>query len=318
MTWKLFALLGAGTILAQAGTPEAAKRHGLILERDIVYKTVGGTNLLLDFLPPQHPGGKPSPLMIYIHGGGWANGDRYAIFRQDHVELLKQMNQAGIACATIEYRLTRSGTTVFEAAVDCKDAARFFVKEAARFNIDPQRIGTWGGSAGGHLSLETALAPNRKLAGDEALRAFDPTFRCAVAYYPLTSFLTPDLSGGNFKRAERLVPILGGPLEEKRELAELLSPVSHLTAHSPPVLLIHGDQDQILSHEGCLYMQKRAQGCGASVEVLIVKGAAHGLRGENITPPLAEVTRQAMTFVRKALLETKVPGESAAHTRSAR
>lgn len=294
-------LLCAGAAQTQAGTPETAARYGLELKRDIVYKTVGGANLRLDFFPPLQRTGKPAPLMIYIHGGGWRNGDRYAIFRKDHVGLLKQMSQAGIACATIEYRLTGGGTTVLEAAIDCKDAARFLVKESARFNIDPQRIGTWGGSAGGHLCLETALAPNNQLLGDEALRVADPAFRCAIAFYPMTSFLLPEVTN----KVDRLITLLGGPLEEKRKLAELLSPMSHLDSNSPPILLIHGDQDAIISHRGSLLMEKEGDARGSKVTVLIVKGAGHGLQGLDLDPSLDEVTRQAMAFVRQALIENK-------------
>ena len=149
---------------------------------DIVYKTVGDQKLQLDLLTPKGLKSEAAPLLVYIHGGGWGGGDRYRCSRPDISGVFKRCAAAGILCATIEYRLNSPKATAFDSATDCKDALRFLVKNAKQYRIDPERIGTIGGSAGGHLSLVTALGDPKDFPGDPALAGFDPkSLRCEVA-----------------------------------------------------------------------------------------------------------------------------------------
>ena len=106
------------------------------------------------------------PVMIFTHGGGWGGGNKYKILGAPFIGTLQTLLNNGIACATIDYRLTRLGkSTAYDCVVDCKDAARFLMKNAKKYGLDVHRMGVWGGSAGGHLSLMTALAANNTLKG---------------------------------------------------------------------------------------------------------------------------------------------------------
>lgn len=276
---------------------------GLEVSPGIVYKEVNGEKLLMDFYHPRGENPGRAPVMMYIHGGGWGKGDRFKLFGDCFVNVLKGMTDSSIACAAIEYRLAKRGAvTTYDSLVDCFDAARYLMKEAERYRIDPDRMGTWGGSAGGHLSLVTALAPEEKFRGLPDLAESHPEFVCCLSYFPLASFVHQEIFGAsNFRRPARLVPILGGFVEEKRELADLMSPVLHLSKDSPPVLVIHGDADTVLPKESALLLEKTGKETGAPLEALIVKGAEHGLRGENIDPPLEEVDRRAMEFLKSSL-----------------
>ena len=119
-----------------------------------------------------------------------------------------------------------------------------------------------------------------------------------MAYYPATSFVHPELQkGGNLENPRRLIPIIGGPLEERREIARKLSPVELLSRESPPLWLVHGEQDTAVSHQHSIFLCERAKEKGASAECLIVHGAAHGLRGEAIDPPADEICRRTVDFI---------------------
>jgi acetyl esterase/lipase len=310
MKWMLVAmnLLLAGDCLS-APADDRKMQHNLELvkqfggETNIVYKTVNGEALdMILFLPKLGKQAK-SPVMLYTHGGGWGGGDKYAIFGNPFQETLKRLLENGIACATIEYRVTREGiSTAFDCVVDCKDAARFLMKNAERYGLDPDRIGVWGGSAGGHLSLMTALADNALFPGDEALKGYNPKFRCVASYFPATTFEKPELlKGSNFERPQRFIPLVGGLPDEKRDLVKLLSPVTHLKKDSPPILLLHGDKDTVLPISLSTYFIGQANELGADARLLTVKNGGHSFNGGPIDPTMPEINRFSAEFIIKHL-----------------
>ncbi|MGJ8726656.1 MAG: prolyl oligopeptidase family serine peptidase [Roseibacillus sp.] len=267
-------------------------------ESGIVYKTVDARNLKLTLFLPTKQSTEKRPLLIHTHGGGWSGGDVNKIVRPAFLGTLRQLLDSGVVCASIQYRLAKGETTVDHCVEDCKDAARFLVKNAEQWNLDPDRIGAWGGSAGGHLSLMTALADNSLSPGSDDLKDINPTFQCVVSYYPLTSFERTDLfEGSHFGDLKHFQKILGDLPANIPERAQLLSPVTHLTADTPPILLIHGDKDDILPINQSELFLKESQQFTDQVTLLTVKGARHSLGGKKISPSLEEVNKAAATFI---------------------
>jgi acetyl esterase/lipase len=294
----------AGTGKAQVAAPRIPA--DLRIRKDIVFKaTPSGSSEVLDlwFFEPLVQKYPRAPLVVYSHGGAWGGGDKLRVFRADTIEVIRELNRQGIASATIEYRLANGGAaTTYNSAADCKDAVRFLAKNAARFGLDPTRIGILGGSAGGHLALVTALGADADYPCDPTLNDSGATIRCVAAYYPATTFLHPaTMKGSNFERPQRLVPILGGTLEEKRAIAVKLSPVELVQPGSPPIFLAHGDNDTVLSHRHSLQLRDLAAQCGVPVECIISHGAGHGLRGDAIDPSVAEINRRTVAFFLKYL-----------------
>jgi len=245
--------------------------------------------------------------MLFTHGGGWSGGDVYKILRPTFMSTLRQLIEDGVACAAVTYRRTRTPEiTAFDCVVDCKDAARFLVKNGENYGLDSTRMGVWGGSAGGHLSLMTGLADNDLFPGDESLAEYEPQFRCIASYYPLTSFVREDLfEGSHFGDPEKMIPMLGGLAKDKPEAARLLSPTEHLTAQSPPMLLLHGRRDQILPISQSQHFLTVAKGKGADVRFIAVKGAAHSFGGKKISPSIEEINQMAAKFILKSLKEER-------------
>ncbi len=295
----------------KAGKAKAEKNAARIpgdlkIVRDIVFKDVknsDGKALDLWIFEPLVKKYERAPLVVYIHGGGWGGGDKTNVFRADTIEVIRTLNRAGIACATIEYRLADGGAaTAYDSAADCKDALGFLVKNAAKYGLDPARIGTFGGSAGGNLTLVTALGADADYPCDPALNAYRPKIRCVAAYYPATTFLHPEaMKGSNFERPQRLIPIIGGLIEEKRAIAVKLSPVELVRPGSPAIFLAHGDNDVVLSHRHSLLLRDIAEQKGVPIECVISKGAGHGFRGEGIDPAVGEINRRTVEFFLKHL-----------------
>lgn len=265
----------------------------------VIYKTVDGDTLDMILFLPDVKAVTKMPVMLYTHGGGWGGGNKLNILGAPFIGTLRTLINNGIACATIEYRLTRVGkSTAYDCVVDCKDAARFLMKNADKYGFDINRMGVWGGSAGGHLSLMTALADNKNFKGDASLQKYKPGFLCVVSYYPLTSFVNPEyLVGSNFEKPERFIPILGGPLSEKQELAKLLSPVEWINKKSTPILLLHGELDKILPIQQSIYLDEVGKAKGADIKLLRVKKADHSFNGENILPSMYDINKIAAAYM---------------------
>jgi acetyl esterase/lipase len=274
--------------------------------RDIPYKQVDGSEdsemLSLDLILPEtkrHASG--APVVIYIHGGGWSGGERYVLSPTQ----FKRFTDNGIAVACISYRLAKNGSSALECLVDCKDAARFLAKNAEQYHLDPQRFAARGHSAGGHLTLCTVLVPNDEplLKGDPSLAGENPRFLCAVAEAPLTTLFHPeeaDSADTITMRPGDLQKILGGKTAGELAKAELatnagrekfilslharapvdrvarvLSPEFWLDGSSPPLLLVHGTTDSLISVRGSRYFKQLGDERGAAVEYVEVKNGWH-------------------------------------------
>ncbi len=276
-------------------------------EKNIVYKIVKGDTLDMNIFFPKEKPKEKMPIMLYTHGGGWGGGNKNGILGRDFVTTLKILNDNGIACATIEYRLTRKDiSTVYDCVVDCKDAARFLMKNAKKYSLDVKRMGVWGGSAGGHLSLMTALGKNSDFIGDKELSKYNPQFVCVASYFPLTSFVKSEyLAGSNFDKPTRFITMFGGLLSENEKLAKALSPAEILTKNAPPILLLHGDNDKILPIAQSNYMMEQAKKMGANVSLLVVKNGGHSFNGDSISPTMTEINAYSADFIMKYLLDKK-------------
>jgi len=262
---------------------------------NVIYKQVGDQALQMDILTPKGLKTTAAPVLVYIHGGGWGGGDRYRMLKSDISGVFNRCGKAGVICVSIEYRLNSEKVTAFDSAVDCKDALRFLVKNATQYHIDPARMATIGGSAGGHLSLVTALGNPKDFPGDPALAGHDPaSLRCEVAYYPATDFTDRALAERFLgARAERM---FGGPAEKKADVIRLLSPVAQIHKGSTPVYCFHGDKDTTLPVENSRRLYAKGKAVGADIQYTEVKNGRHGF-GDDCSPSIDEICTMASRFV---------------------
>lgn len=249
---------------------------GIKALRDLEYAVVDGNRpLLLDLYVPEKADG-PLPLVVWVHGGGWEGGNK------NNCPALP-MCLRGYAAASVEYRLSNAAT--FPAQIhDCKGAIRWLRANAAKYNLDSNRIGVWGSSAGGHLvallgvgagvaELEGKVGGN--LDYSSRVQAVCDFFGPA----DLTPLGDPNVSRGAFGPVTKL---LGGPVPQKKELAALASPVTHATKDAPPFLIMHGDKDNVVPLSQSQALQDALKKAGADSTLVVVKNAGHGFAGAAI------------------------------------
>lgn len=200
---------------------------------DVEYSKGDKRPLLLDLFKPKDIK-KPVPGLIFVHGGSWISGTR-----KIYGSYCRHFAAKGYVAATIEYRL--SGEAPFPAAIqDVNCAIRWMRANAAKLGVDPNKIGLVGGSAGGHLVMLAAYAPNDpELEGTGGNNGVSSRVQAVVDIYGPNQ-----LSG---RRSRAVVKFLGGKTtEEAPELYAKASPITHLTKDAPPTLILHGTVDELV------------------------------------------------------------------------
>ncbi|MFM5950865.1 MAG: alpha/beta hydrolase fold domain-containing protein [Novosphingobium sp.] len=248
---------------------------GVKAYRDVIYQQLPGyTPQVVDIYVPATKG--PHPLVLYIHGGGWVGGHtRHSGALANFPAVLAALAAEGFTVASLEYRL--SGEAKFPAQLqDAKASLRFLGDHAAKYRIDPSRVGIWGGSAGGHLTALTALTC--KDTSLDPAAAKDVCATAAVTWYGVFDFgaLAADREGGVDSAAERLMGCTGRCDAATYALA---SPVSYVDAKDPPFLLIHGTEDKVVPIAQSRRGEAKLRAAGVPVEVIYIDGVDHSFIG---------------------------------------
>jgi acetyl esterase/lipase len=174
---------------------------------------------------------------------------------------------AGFVTASIFYRL--SGASPFPADIqDCKCAIRYLRANAKTYSIDPNRIGVAGASAGGHLAELVATADDMAgLEGDGGWQNVSSRVQAASAYYGVSDFA---VGAREFQHhAGKVVPkLFCGDEKEKPELYKQASPIKYVSKDDPPLLLVHGDQDDLVPFAQSVEMTKAYERVGLKVEFI--------------------------------------------------
>ena len=248
-------------LVMNPGTPVP---EGVTQTKDVVFKTVGDETLSLDLYSPKDDA-TPNPLILIIHGGYWKSGDKSV-----HVQQGIEFAELGYTAASVNYRL--SAEHKFPANIeDIYDAIRYLTTNAAEYNIDPERIVTYGGSAGGHLSAIIGLAANS--GGRDYNVDINPdAFKGIISMYGMH-----DLTLNIQRDHPFTVQFIGRPYQPSDADYREASPVYHVDSDDPPVLLVHGSLDGSVSVQNSDALSQRLQSAGVPYTYDRVEGWPHAM-----------------------------------------
>ncbi|HWB11054.1 MAG TPA: alpha/beta hydrolase [Pirellulales bacterium] len=287
-TFRLFFLVPvllvflSAVVAGEASAQEAAKRPalpaGFVAEYDVKYVPDGDEAQSLDVYFPESKTDKRLPLLIWIHGGGWAAGSKA------QPPFLNQLER-GYVVASIEYRFSQKAK--FPAQIqDCQAAIRWLRANAEKYGIDPDRVGVGGGSAGGHLAALVGTSGGQgvfPVIGGNDDQSDRVQAVCDI--FGPTNFWTVIAQADEDKNVKNIFKwnegdpysgLIGGKLGEDKEKCDAVSPVRYVTQDDPPFLILHGDRDALVPYAQSVELRDLLAEAGVEVTLQRLPGAGHG------------------------------------------
>lgn len=262
--------------VASAQPTSAQPPADVTWETNLTYGNAGDVELKLNLAKPakHDENAKPIPAIVVIHGGGWAAGHR------DHLNAVTwQAAQRGYLAITISYRFAPKH--VFPAQIeDVKCAVRYLRANAKKLNIDADRIGATGVSAGAHLSMMLAtLDKEDGMEGDGGHADHASKVQAAVSFVGPTELDADDLpqTSKNIVRG-----FIGGTPEEKSEAYKKASPITYVNKGDAPMLLFQGTVDPLIPNTQAYRMTEAMNKAGVKGRVELILGGGHGWGGKEM------------------------------------
>jgi len=252
---------------------------------DLVYARYGERSLLLDLYLPTNPEKHALPGVIVVRGGGWMVNDR-----KRFAHIASALAERGVAAASIEYR--SADEAAFPGAVqDVKAAVRWMRANSETYGIDPEAIGTLGGSSGAHMALLAGLTTGLpEFEGNGGHPDTSSSIQGIVAMATPADLLT--LSPDN---QQTVAKFLHATASEDRRKWQWASPINHVARNGPPVLLLHGADDESVPTSQSTDFARRYREVGARVELHILPGAPHAFW--NYRPWFSDAMDRAASFL---------------------
>jgi len=261
-------------------------------ELDIPYAASAAEQQQLDLIRPVDNANTSLPLVIFLHGGAWQEGDK-ADGRPDIGKLVRTLP---CVVAAVNYRFTSQAPWPAQLH-DCKAAIRWLRAHATQYGIDPARVAVWGIGAGAHLALMLATTgDNRGFSGSVGHYHNQSTKIQAVINYAGVvdlAALTRQPGNTDYPRLQSAeTKLLGAAPQDIVHTAAAASPLHLLHAGTPPILSFHSQQDEIIPADQAEQLHERLTELGVSNQLIRLAEGKHGQFPD-------ETLDQVMTFLQE-------------------
>jgi acetyl esterase/lipase len=241
---------------------------------DVIYGRKFGTALTLDVFQPRNPNGIG---IISLVSGGW-----FSAHEAINPGAFRPLLARGYTVFAVVHG-SQPRYIVTEIEPDIHRAVRFIRRNAAKYGVDPNRLGLTGGSAGGHLSLTMATqgSPGEPGAKDPVERESSQV-QCVACFFPPTDFLNYSRPGedavgvGTLKDFKPAFGPRADTAEGRQQLGREISPIYFVHSNMPPILIIHGDADTLVPIYQARSFVKRCEAVGSPVKLVVREGKRHG------------------------------------------
>jgi acetyl esterase/lipase len=260
--------------------------------QDVVYGEAGGKSLKLDIYRPLGIT-NPGPGVLLIHGGGWVEGDK-----SSQRDLAQRLTRAGFVAIAVGYRLAKDDASRHPAQIDdVQRAVRWVRAHAGEVGVDPDRLGAFGQSAGGHLAAILGTTESRGT-GDPTLKEYSSRVNCVVDCCGPADF-TDESSPPVGQVIAWMVPNLFGKTRaEAPDAYRDASPVAHVDANSAPTLIIHGTADEVVPLDQSWRLRDALAKVGVEVKLVELEGEGHLFLGKESGE---RMLRETMDFLSRHL-----------------
>jgi len=252
---------------------------------DILYTTADGIPLYLDIIQPDPlPQGR-MPVVIYIHGGGWMGGNRKG-------ERNTFLAENGFFTISIDYRFSQQAP--YPAQIeDVKAAVRWVRANAEHYQLDPEHIGVWGHSAGGHLAALLGTSANvPELEGKSSPQLFSSSVQAVIDLSGPTDL--SQMGGWHDLPDSPEARLLGAPVQESPDLVRFANPITYIHADVPPFLIFHGTQDTTVPVNQSELLYEALKDAGTDATFTRIQDEDHNLTAKG---------GESFTFIYEKVLE---------------
>ncbi len=285
-------------LLIALAVPSVAQAADLVVEKDVVYGEVGDYKLKLDVYRQAAPNTEANneanaaaptlhPAVIAVHGGAWRGGSK-----GEFAGICQGLANLGYVAFSVDYRLLTKTTNKWPVQInDVQRAVRWVRANAAKYGVDPNRIGALGASAGGHLVALLGTTDTRDNS-DPALADYSSRVNCVVDIFGPTDFTVTPAEGGMSQLAVSLVlDFLGKTPEEAPDIYRDASPITHIDKKTVPFLIFHGTADPLVPLDQSQRFYEALQ--KAEIEATFIKfeGEGHGFQKPENIAKMIETTR---------------------------
>ncbi len=254
----------------------AAEQPEVRVTPDVAYLAADRAEKLDLYQPTKPAGDRGAPAVVWIHGGGWMGGTKNEARAK---EICITLAQAGYVAVSIDYKLGAGAWP--QDLFDCKNAVRYLRSNARKLGVDPNRIAVAGGSAGGHLALMVGFTTGKPgLEPEDRYPGVSSAVRGVIDMYGPADLLTrreTDKQGnpGAKRRSMGTSLTVFGAKSEDDPVLRAASPVSHVAANVPPVLILHGRADTTVDYLQSQELADALQRVGAQHELMLIDGVGH-------------------------------------------
>ena len=285
------------------------------VSEDIVYKTNRkGNPVLLDLYRPKNPSAEKLPVLIYVHGGGWIEGDK-VIHADDYVETtIKKLLPKQYAVISINYTLLNESTHFPLPLEDTKDAVRWVRQNAEKYNFDTNNIGLFGASAGAHLSLMAAYTPDNTFTGSPELSSYSSKVNYVIDHYgpadlnklfhtsvgTIPVSMIGLISKKIISLQQNLVKGLSGydinkDQQKAIEYLKTISPVNFVSG-GVPTLIVQGNKDKIVPLSQAKKLHRKLKRAKIQNDLIIIENGVHSFSTTD-KDTLDKMTDQMVNFI---------------------
>lgn len=237
---------------------------------DVVYKNTNGTSLTLDIYGPIKKVYKSSPVLLYVHGGSFAYGDKS--IPNSLSPILDTFREQGYTIISTSYELMKDKENFNKQISDVKDTIRWIYKNNSVYNLDTDEIGVIGVSSGAHLSLMASYSDEGDFIDDTQLSKYPSNVKYLIDFAGPTDLDLLNTRGLNYDLSK-----IFSSITNKETILKQYNPINYVNSAIPNTLIIHSNLDAMVPYESSKKLYDKCIEVNANVDLITLNSSAHDL-----------------------------------------